>query len=220
MAVMDSGLKASLRPTALALARFASDDGGNIFPSVERVSWLAMKTERQVRADIGALLDVGILVAETPRTGGRHRATRYRMRVEKLPARPPYTPKGGSGLPAFTGDVERKDGSGLPPFSEEPGSRLPGIQVEPGSDFRKPGSGLPETRKFATGNPEVGFRRSVNDPLERSQEGRNCDSSGEASQVRSSSAETGRVPDPSPEQWASLKGLGERLGLAPRARAG
>lgn len=193
MAVWDSGLKASLKPTALALARFADDDGGNIFPSLDRIAWLNGKTNRQVRRDIVELLSMRVLTATTSRAGGRHRTTRYRLDAAALPARPPFS----------AGVWAEKPGHECPPFDEKPGHPRPPLEEEPGhgcpplpdggvADVTKPGHPRHETRTSTTENPDMGVRRSVSDLSEKVQEGPNFDSDRAADSQGQSWAESGK----------------------------
>jgi hypothetical protein len=110
MRVLESALAPHLKFTAAALALFARDDGTEIFPSVGRVAFLIGKTERAVRGDLAALCEAGVLVPETPRTGGRSRMTRYRLAESALPQRDAWSHKRGSGLPG----LEDKPGSEQP----------------------------------------------------------------------------------------------------------
>jgi hypothetical protein len=151
MRVLESALPAHLKATAVALALFASDDGQRIYPSVGLVAWLVGKTPRAIRADLEALLGVGVLTAVTPRHGGRGLSTRYQMHQSALPSREKYQPKGGSRSPRIAG-----------------GNTERGFRVSDSSDSKKPGGGEHERRKSGAQNPEVGFRRSVKEGLEES----------------------------------------------------
>ena len=75
MAVLESDLPRSLKPTAVTLALFANDDGERCFPSVSRIAWLLSKTPKNVSSDLTELCEVGVLIPLTPRSGGRGRAT-------------------------------------------------------------------------------------------------------------------------------------------------
>lgn len=166
MRVYESALAPRLKATAgvIALA-FADDAGANIYPSVARVGWLTGKSDRQIRADLAALCAQGVLTAVTARTGGKGLTTRYRMNEAALPTRPPFPSKRGNSLP------------GIHQTNSEVDSRV--SESNPEADYRvsitkaevcdtKPGSLEHVTRKFGTPNPEVGFRRSVRDPVDPS----------------------------------------------------
>jgi hypothetical protein len=157
MRVHESDLPPRLKLTAAVLALFfASDTGENIFPSVGRVAWLTGKSDRQIRADLGALCRIGVLTAVTARTGGAGRTTRYRLEAHRLPARQQWARKGGSPQPRSAPQKAEADSRVWNPLSDD-----------------EPGNPPPPTRKFETetripiaANPEVGFRRSVSDQLE------------------------------------------------------
>jgi len=104
-AVLDSALERRFRLLALVLATYADQDGGRVFPSVDRlareVSGLAGPTSepargsrpgrhpyrRRVQRDLRALETSGILERESDARGGARRTVRYRFRAEALPIR-------------------------------------------------------------------------------------------------------------------------------------
>ncbi len=90
MTILESNLLAALKPTAVALALFADERGGRVFPSVSRLAWLRGMSERGIQKHLSALRDLGVLVPVTRGTGGRGRTTRYRIDVSALPARASY----------------------------------------------------------------------------------------------------------------------------------
>lgn len=91
MKVWESGLRPHLKSVAGVLALFANDQGERIYPSVSRLAWLLGKTPRRVSADLTALIDLGVLIPVTPRTGGvgkrGGKSTHYEMDVTALPTR-------------------------------------------------------------------------------------------------------------------------------------
>jgi hypothetical protein len=57
----------------------AADEEGNAWPGVARVAKMCGMSERTARRRITALLEAGVLVAVTDRTGGRARSTVYQI---------------------------------------------------------------------------------------------------------------------------------------------
>src|SRR5688572_7160064 len=96
MAVFESALPPRLKPTAALLALFADDTGHRIYPSVGRLAWLIGKSERAISSDLSELVSRGVLVALTPRTGGRRRTTEYKLQT--LPKREDWTPQSRSAV--------------------------------------------------------------------------------------------------------------------------
>ena len=68
------------------MAEHAKHDGTSIFPCVDTIARLAGKTRRAVQYNLTELCELGVLVPETKRTGGRSKSTRYRLDVDALPA--------------------------------------------------------------------------------------------------------------------------------------
>jgi hypothetical protein len=71
--------------TALKLADHADHDGGNIWPSVDRIAKQTRQSERTVQYHLRAMLTNGWL--EVVKKGGKGPAstTRYRMTIERVP---------------------------------------------------------------------------------------------------------------------------------------
>jgi hypothetical protein len=68
---------------ALALAAFADNTGGSIYPSVATLMRRTKASRRGVQKSIAELCRIGVLIAETPRTGGA-RTTAYRYDLDAL----------------------------------------------------------------------------------------------------------------------------------------
>lgn len=171
--VLESALPSYLKYTLHVMVFYWGNEvADNLFASREHIGWLIGKTPRQITSDLTALVKLGVLVEVTSRTGGRRRTTRYRLNVDALPLRPPRHQKHGSGLPrSIAGNVE----ADFQVSAEN-------VEVYDG----KHGSPGQETWKFATGNVEVDFHRTVREP-EREPE------------VNSTSAETPRFADKAAE---------------------
>lgn len=87
-AILASGLPAHLKTTLMALAAYGYD-GRNIRPALATVAADLGKAPRRVRADVSALVALGVLVPITDRLGGRGRACVYAIAIAALPARKP-----------------------------------------------------------------------------------------------------------------------------------
>ena len=97
-AVWDADLPPAQKSVALALADHGNDEGYRVYPSVGRVAWKTGLSTRTVERAIAGLVALGVL---EPLSGQRGGATsvRYRMHVDRLPAREPYrTPVTESGV--------------------------------------------------------------------------------------------------------------------------
>jgi hypothetical protein len=81
--VWGSPLKPELKMTLLALASFADGNGESIYPSLGTIARMPGRKKRQTRRNIAELCAKGILIPETPRTGGRQ-TTRYRLNLDAL----------------------------------------------------------------------------------------------------------------------------------------
>jgi hypothetical protein len=147
-AVWRSSLPPPLKLTTLALANFADDDGGSIWPSLGTIAKMTGRSMRQERMNLTALCATRVLVPETPRTGGRS-TTRYRLDLDLLKGADP-----GSGFPPssethFRGPVANGQmtprtsisprlGSEVPPCPEvlitHSGNEFPPIRQDPSGD--------------------------------------------------------------------------------------
>ena len=88
--ILASALPRNEKLLALGLTSFANRDGRSIYPSVDRLAWTVSMSSDTTTRLLTRLVSRGVLVAETPRTGGRGRTTRYRLAVDALPQRPDY----------------------------------------------------------------------------------------------------------------------------------
>lgn len=96
-AVYDSALEHALRPLAIALAFFANDEGGQIWPGIPRLSAMLRSSPRAIHRGLVALLARQILVHD----GKQGRARRYRFDLARLvvyrPSAPPHRPRQSTG---------------------------------------------------------------------------------------------------------------------------
>jgi hypothetical protein len=83
-AVFNSSLPKSIRLCALALAWFANDEGGRVFPSVGRLARMVGCDERSVRRELAELRRLGVLRVVCASVGGPGRTTEYRIDLERL----------------------------------------------------------------------------------------------------------------------------------------
>ena len=147
-AVWRSSLPPPLKLTTLALADFADDDGGSIFPSLETIARMTGRSKRQERMNLTALCASRVLVPETPRLGGSS-TTRYRLDLAILNGAdrgsgfPPSPEAGFRGQRAESEVAPRKSisspvGNELPPSPEilvtHPGDEFPPIRHDPSGD--------------------------------------------------------------------------------------
>lgn len=88
--VWHSGLDSNLKPLAACLADLAGHDGDGVHPSNEYLQWLLGWGESTVRAGMGQLRDLGVLVAVGNSKGGRGKFVLYRIDIAKLPTRPSW----------------------------------------------------------------------------------------------------------------------------------
>ena len=148
MRVLDSSLRpASLKLVAIALARYADDNGNRIFPSVGRLASVLGITPRAVQTQLTRLVEAGVLTVLTSRSGGRGRTTRYRLNAGALLPHPAYEPRRGlHGL-----DPENLEADFVVTQPE---------RVKTATETMK---STAERVKPTTENPEAGFTRSVSD---------------------------------------------------------
>ena len=73
----------------LALADYADDDGENIYPSIDRIAWKTGYSTRAVRYILKGLRERRVLVIIRPSAQGR--PNEYRMDLDKLPPKRPFT---------------------------------------------------------------------------------------------------------------------------------
>jgi len=104
----------------LALADWANDDGGNVFPSVARIAWKTGYEERQVQRIMKKLRGTGVLVLVKRATV--YRPNEYRIILSKAPLKETFetwkesrgdimTPrKGGDNLTPERGDISGERG--------------------------------------------------------------------------------------------------------------
>jgi hypothetical protein len=112
-----------LRPKMLllALADWADDEGGGIYPSLATAGRKSQMSDRTVRRWIARFLDMGVLTAETERTGGRGITTHYRLNLDVVERRSPWP-----GLQRRTNGTQRRTNG-----SEKADNECPGIRQDP-----------------------------------------------------------------------------------------
>lgn len=81
--VWDYQFEPSAMVIALALADWADDDGGSIFPSVARIAWKTKLKDRAVQYHLAEFRRIGLLVPVKNATGGRGKTVEYRMDITK-----------------------------------------------------------------------------------------------------------------------------------------
>ena len=105
------------------LSGFASSDGGNVYPSIDRMAWGTSQPVKTVKNQLLELKRIGVLITE--QAGTRMQSAKYRINLKALPQREQFTiapthekpseesrqgPK--SGL-ATTDEAQNRDLSGL-----------------------------------------------------------------------------------------------------------
>lgn len=102
--VWQSNLSSHLKPLAAAMADIANDDGTSIYPSVAYLAWLLGKGERSVQYGLDELKGLGVIEAVAYESGGRGKATEYRLLEDRLPQRVPWKEfrKGATSAPFGT----------------------------------------------------------------------------------------------------------------------
>jgi hypothetical protein len=159
-AVLESDLEPSLKPTAMTMALFADDTGNRVFPSVGLVAWQLGLQERSVRRNLAKLRALGVLIPNSPNTGGRlagadrGRSVLYRFAIEALPQRPRYKPC----------RPRQGNGTHIPDADDRVGD---GSRVSSASATLTPTS---VTLTCVTDNPDAGVSRSSIDLQKRSPE--------------------------------------------------
>jgi hypothetical protein len=96
-AVWKSALQDTELLVMLALADWADDDGGNIFPSKARIAWKVGASERTVQRVLADFRDRGYVV--TLREATRHQPPMYRIMVDRLPKKDPFQARGDNLAP-------------------------------------------------------------------------------------------------------------------------
>ncbi len=91
-----SALDARLKPLAAALAEIASDDGGDIYPSIAYMAWLTGRSERAVQENLALLREAGVLVIIEE--AHHHKTTEYLLVESALPDRPSWQESRGDKL--------------------------------------------------------------------------------------------------------------------------
>lgn len=98
--VWDADVSGNVRILLLAMADQANHDGGDCYPSVERLVWMTGLGERTVKRFLAQLREAGIIEAVAHLGGGRGYATEYQLRFERLPQKQPFVPKRKKGANA------------------------------------------------------------------------------------------------------------------------
>ena len=103
----------------LALANYADDDGGKVFPSVGKIAWMCGMTERSVQRILRRLGSAGILVAVKERPGS---TTVYRINIAAGKLKPPWDKSRGKSGAIRGGIADSKQG-GTPDTAVSPHPR-------------------------------------------------------------------------------------------------
>lgn len=126
---------------ALKLADHAGDDGGEIFPSVERISSECELSERQVQRTLKSMVEAGLLMVTKP-GGGKGNTTHYDMDLAAIEAlQDTYSkPRHNVTVTNAKGDIDdaKGDTQSSKGDSVSPEPSLTTIEPKKGfSDFRK-----------------------------------------------------------------------------------
>jgi hypothetical protein len=147
----------------LALADFADDAGGNIYPSIDRLAWKCNLKRRQTQVIVKSLRDKGIL--KVVRSATRHSPHEYRIICEAIPAKEPWksgvqdsTPLGTSGVQSTTSRGAVSGSSGVQSGAPNPSMnhQEPSIK-EKKNDFVGEGLSEDEIQALIAADPECGL---------------------------------------------------------------
>ena len=123
----------------LALADFANDEGGNVFPSVATMAGKTRCSERSIQRRLRDLEDQGLLGIE--KTATRHSTTHYRINIACFSeARQSVTSARAevtSQAPGATNGASRGDTAMSPDSLVEPSDRTISSPPSPPVDFQK-----------------------------------------------------------------------------------
>lgn len=99
------------REVLLALADHAHDDGSGARPGVGLLSWKVDLSPRQVKRLLRRLEERGLIVAVAHRSGGRNRATEYRISLDCGERKPAYRSRSNSDILASPFTDKKSDTS-------------------------------------------------------------------------------------------------------------
>jgi hypothetical protein len=128
-----------------AVANHANEDGESIFPSVERLTIYTALSERTVRAVLGQLRDLKVIVVTREAT--HNRPTEYALDYDKLPRSKKLPPPGARRGAAL---------APLPPPGVQP-PQVRGAALAPESSVNRqlPSPSLVRTAPMLTGHPAI-----------------------------------------------------------------
>ena len=141
------GLPSHLKLTLLAVADACNADGFG-FPGQERMAGLVQCSERQIRSNIAALANLGVIeVFHRPGDGAGRKSNAYQLRLEVKDV----SAASGSRLPVALDAAAEATGSVAPPETTWPEAT--------GSVAPEKRGGQPEVQRRATGSVAQGNRK-------------------------------------------------------------
>lgn len=127
--VWELDLPQPLKFLCLALADWADDEGGNIYPSVGTIARKVGASERTVQRQLADLVELGLVEVCSHAGGGRGRTKRLRLHTEKGDKLTPMPKRVTAGAKRVTPGAEKGDTA----MSPDPSVIH---QIEPISNFQ------------------------------------------------------------------------------------
>jgi hypothetical protein len=136
------------------LSGFASPDGGNVYPSIDRMAWGTSQPVKTVKNQLLELKRIGVLITE--QAGTRMQSAKYRINLKALPQREQFTIAPTHEKPSE--ESRRGPKSGLVTTDEAQNRDLSGLtrpKIGTCENRQDPKSGLVEIDKSQKVNRQV-----------------------------------------------------------------
>lgn len=145
--VWDLDLRGAEQIVLLALADWADDDGGHLFPSQAKLAWKVGYSVRQVQRILGDLiLDGGLEIVAKPRRG---KTTEYRLHLDRMARKPAYVSQewDDNMSPQPLPDGATSTPNGATPTTEWGDTHVAPIRQEPSEEPSKTGAALASRKR-------------------------------------------------------------------------